>query len=285
LKKKQATKTSFEIESNKKKEKKMEKKSEKQHFILVHGACHGAWSWYKLNTLLTSAGHRVTALDLSASGVNPIRFQDVHTFAKYSQPLMDLMASLPPEEKVILVGHSLGGVNLALAMDAFPEKVLVAVFLTAFMPDSSSPPSHVLNMYLKRVPLENFVDTQFSCDPAAENPLTSMFFGPKFLSEKLYQLSPLEDLTLAKTLIRISSMFVEDLSKAPNFSAKRYGSVSRVFIVCTEDQGIPEHFQRWMIDNYPVNEVKVIEGSDHMPMLSKPRELCQCLLDIAGTYS
>lgn len=80
-------------------------------------------------------------------------------------------------------------------------------------------------------------------------------------------------------------MFVEDLSKAPNFSAKRYGSVSRVFIVCTEDQGIPEHFQRWMIDNYPVNEVKVIEGSDHMPMLSKPRELCQCLLDIAGTYS
>lgn len=146
MKKKQATKTSFEIESNKKKEKKMEKKSEKQHFILVHGACHGAWSWYKLNTLLTSAGHRVTALDLSASGVNPIRFQDVHTFAKYSQPLMDLMASLPPEEKVILVGHSLGGVNLALAMDAFPEKVLVAVFLTAFMPDSSSPPSHVLNM-------------------------------------------------------------------------------------------------------------------------------------------
>ncbi|EXB63678.1 hypothetical protein L484_027021 [Morus notabilis] len=36
-----------------------------KHFVLVHGSCHGGWSWYKLVPLLKSAGHAVTALDLA----------------------------------------------------------------------------------------------------------------------------------------------------------------------------------------------------------------------------
>lgn len=39
-----------------------------KHFVLVHGLCHGAWCWYKLAPLLEAAGHRVTAVDLAASG-------------------------------------------------------------------------------------------------------------------------------------------------------------------------------------------------------------------------
>ncbi|PPR96488.1 hypothetical protein GOBAR_AA24188 [Gossypium barbadense] len=42
-----------------------------KHFVLVHGACHGAWSWYKVVPLLKSGGHNVTALDLGGSGVDP----------------------------------------------------------------------------------------------------------------------------------------------------------------------------------------------------------------------
>lgn len=90
---------------------------------------------------------------------------------------------------------------------------------------------------------------------------------------------------MAKTLVRVSSLFIEDISNAPIFSEERYGSVRRVYIVCTEDLAIAEHFQRWMIDNYSAEEVKEIKGADHMPMLSKPQELFQCLLDIAATYS
>ncbi|XP_058089479.1 putative inactive methylesterase 20 [Magnolia sinica] len=124
----------------------MEEGKNKKHFILVHGACHGAWCWYKVITLLTSTGNQVTVVDLAASGINLKKLKDeVSTFSDYSQPLPDIMASLPPQERVILVDHSLGGLNLALAMDRYPEKVSVAVFLTAFMPDSSNMPSHVLD--------------------------------------------------------------------------------------------------------------------------------------------
>ena len=41
------------------------------HFVLVHGACHGAWCWYKLSDLLKNAGHVVTAVDLGGAGLNP----------------------------------------------------------------------------------------------------------------------------------------------------------------------------------------------------------------------
>lgn len=115
-----------------------------KHLVLVHGANHGAWSWYKVKPLLEAAGHRVTAIDLAASGINVKRIQDVHTMNDYTQPLLDVLASLPPNEKVMLVGHSLGGLNLAVAAEKFPEKISVAVYLTAFMPDTKNKPSYVL---------------------------------------------------------------------------------------------------------------------------------------------
>ena len=107
-----------------------------KHFVLVHGVYQRPWSWYKLKPRLGSAGHRVTALDPAASGINTKAIQDVHTVYEYTEPLLDFLASLPPNEKVVLVGHSLGGLNLALAMDKYPEKVAVGVFMATFMTDT-----------------------------------------------------------------------------------------------------------------------------------------------------
>lgn len=104
------------------------------HFVLVHGACHGAWCWYKVAAQLKSTGHKVTALDLAASGIHPKQVHKVHSLSDYVEPLLDFMASLPPEKRVILVGHSMGGVCISLAMERFPQKISVAVFATVFMP-------------------------------------------------------------------------------------------------------------------------------------------------------
>lgn len=117
--------------------------SSSKHIILVHGVCHGGWCWYKVAPRLQSAGHHVTALDLAASGVDGRRLREVPTFRDYTEPLLAVLRSLPAGEKAILVGHSLGGINLALAGELFPEKVAAAVFLTALIPDYTSPPSFV----------------------------------------------------------------------------------------------------------------------------------------------
>jgi pimeloyl-ACP methyl ester carboxylesterase len=119
-----------------------------KHFVLVHGLCMGAWSWYKLKPQLESAGHKVTALDLTACGINTHKIEDVHTFADYAKPLLDFLASLAPNEKVVLVGHSFGGMSAALAMEKFPEKLVVGVFIAAFTPDTDHKPSYVLQQVI-----------------------------------------------------------------------------------------------------------------------------------------
>ncbi|KAB1998219.1 hypothetical protein ES319_D12G074200v1 [Gossypium barbadense] len=52
----------------------MEKKG---HFVLIHGASHGAWCWYKVIPQLKSVGHKVTAMDMAGAGIHP---KQVHEF-------------------------------------------------------------------------------------------------------------------------------------------------------------------------------------------------------------
>ncbi|XP_074571649.1 methylesterase 1-like [Curcuma longa] len=255
------------------------------HIVLVHGACHGAWSWYKLISLLRSAGHRVTALDLAASGVDERRFSDLRNFDDYNQPLIDLLAELPPGERVVVVGHSLGGLCIARAMDRFPHKVAVGVFVTAFLPDTVHPPSYIYNkVHLEDPTLPFSLDTQFGTVGDKENGPLSVLFGPKFVA-LLYNRSPPEDFALAMTLVRPSSLFAKELESWPPLSASGYGSVAKVFVVCEKDEALPASFQRWMIENYPVDEVRVIEEADHMPMLSTPEKLNRFITEIADEYA
>ncbi|XP_022858345.1 salicylic acid-binding protein 2-like isoform X2 [Olea europaea var. sylvestris] len=216
----------------------MEGKQQK-HFVLIHGSCHGAWCWFKLQTLLEAAGHRVTVIDFSAaSGMDPKSLKDVPTFIDYTLPLFEIMESIPPDEKVVLVGHSYGGINLAFAMDKYPQKISVAVFVTAYMPDTVHRPSYVLE----------------------------------------------QDLNLAKTLVRPTSLFLDELSNSSPLSNEGYGSVKRAFIICASDKGIPKEFQLWLIKNFETPIVKEIKDADHMAMISSPHKLCQYLLEIANVF-
>ncbi|PKU60526.1 Salicylic acid-binding protein 2 [Dendrobium catenatum] len=94
----------------------------------------------------------------------------------------------------------------------------------------------------------------------------------------------LQDLTLATLMVRPTLIFQEDLSNKAPFSEERYGSVDKVFIICGEDALLTVEFQRLFIQNSAVKEVMEIEGADHMAMLSKPKELCQCLTTIVSNY-
>ncbi|CAN4112278.1 unnamed protein product [Withania somnifera] len=121
-----------------------------EHFVLVHGACHGAWSWYKIVSLMRFSGHNVTAIDLGASGINPGAVLEIPCLSQYLSPLMEFMASLPADQKVVLVGHSLGGLAISKAMESFPEKISVAVFLAALMP---GPTLNATTLYTKDLAL------------------------------------------------------------------------------------------------------------------------------------
>ncbi|KAA8536157.1 hypothetical protein F0562_028635 [Nyssa sinensis] len=257
-----------------------------KHFVLVHGSCHGAWSWYKLVALLRSSGHRVTALDLAASGIDRRQVKEIPSISDYFRPVRDFMASLPlhERERVILVGHSFGGLAISQAMETFPEKISVAVFVTALMPGPTLNISTLNQKALSRE--ESQLDNRYTYDDGPNNPPTTFIFGPMFLAAKVYQLSPTQDLALATTLLRPLRLYSdEDMSRELRFSSKKYGSVSRVFIISGEDKVTKKDLVQWMITKNPPDEVKEVRGSDHMVMMSKPVELWVLLQGIAEKYA
>ncbi|KAG5037469.1 hypothetical protein AAZX31_07G111900 [Glycine max] len=256
------------------------------HFVLVHGGLHGAWCWYKVANKLKSEGHNVTTLDMAACGVNPKQRQEVHSVSEYNEPLMTFMASLPPEEKVILVGHSLGGLSASIAMENYPEKISVAVFITATVVSQNLTYPAFLQERRRRLISLN-LDEFFILDGVNKAPILSSL-GVELLASRFYQLTSNEDLTLAFCLVRPLPPITSDvklLMKQTAVTKYKNGRVSKVFIISEKDNLHTEDFQRWVIESTgPYAEVKVIKDSDHMVMFSKPKKLSFELLKIAYKY-
>ncbi|XP_016196269.1 putative methylesterase 11, chloroplastic [Arachis ipaensis] len=82
---------------------------ETNHFVLVHGGGFGAWCWYKTIALLEEAGYKVSAIDLTGSGVHSFDTNNIKSLSQYVKPLTDFVEKLPEGEKVILAGHDFGG--------------------------------------------------------------------------------------------------------------------------------------------------------------------------------
>ncbi|PNX96254.1 methylesterase chloroplastic-like, partial [Trifolium pratense] len=102
-------------------------------FVLIHGEGFGAWCWYKTVALLEEVGLQPVALDLTGSGIDLTDSNNVTTLAEYSKPLTNYLENLPEDEKVVLVGHSIGGACISYALEHYPHKISKAIFLCATM--------------------------------------------------------------------------------------------------------------------------------------------------------
>ncbi|XP_057984720.1 methylesterase 10-like [Hevea brasiliensis] len=250
-----------------------------KRFVFVHGA----WCWYKLVNILKLVGHQVTALDLGACGVDMKQLDEISSISDHVHPQMEFMDSLPRDKKVVLVGPSYGGLCISLAMENFPKKISVAIFVSAYMPHLYSSPGTLIQQVFRRTSTESLMDCHFTFANGLENPPTSAIFGREYLKAKLYKHCKPEDLELAKKLIRPTGLFVEDFANDSLLTEMKFGSVNRVFAVCKEDE-VMEEFQEFMIRKSPPKEVKVIKECGHTVMLSKPKELCLCIKEIAHKY-
>ncbi|CAL4969839.1 unnamed protein product [Urochloa decumbens] len=258
-------------------------KIRQHHFVLIHGVCHGAWCWYRVATVLETAGHRVTALDMAGCGASPGHGEDVESFEEYCRPLLDTVAALPEGEKAVLVGHSFGGQCLALAMERFPEKVAMAVFVTATMPVPGKPMSFAFKQLSQGRAPDFYMDCTMGTTGDPQNPDKTFLFGPKYMARRVYQLSPPEDLTLATSMVRPSRRFLNDETmNGAILTTERYGAVRRVYIVAEDDELKPAEMQRLMVSWNPGTQVIGLKGADHMPMFSTPRELSELLIEISN---
>src|SRR6202521_652128 len=93
------------------------------HFVLVHGAYHGAWCWDALRRELVVDGHTTSAVDLPCEDpqAGGERYADevVHSMPKTA-------------EGVVLVGHSLAGLTIPVV--AGRTRTLMTIYLCALLP-------------------------------------------------------------------------------------------------------------------------------------------------------
>ena len=74
---------------------------ETNHFVLVHGGGFGAWCWYKTISLLEEGGYRVTAIDLTGSGIHSFDTNSITSLSQYVEPLTGFLEKLADGEKVL----------------------------------------------------------------------------------------------------------------------------------------------------------------------------------------
>ncbi len=106
-------------------------------YVLVHGACHGAWCWDEVAARLRAKGHRVVTLDLPGHGrrAAEVRLASVRA---YGRAVADAMA-LEGISRGVLVGHSMGGLVIPKAAELASARVAHLVFLAAVVvPDGGT---------------------------------------------------------------------------------------------------------------------------------------------------
>ena len=99
-------------------------------FVLVHGAWHGAWCWERIIPLLEASGHRVIAPDLPGMGLDRTSLAEVSLdgWARFVAKIVEAES-----DRVVLVGHSRGGVVISQAAEYVPDRIATLVYLTAFL--------------------------------------------------------------------------------------------------------------------------------------------------------
>src|SRR5262249_7576688 len=98
-------------------------------FVLIHGAWHGGWCWYKVIPLLEKKGHTVLAPDLPGHGRDKTSVSAV-SFQAYVDRVCQVIDA--QQEAVILVGHSMGGSMVTTQVAEYrPDKIQTLVYLAA----------------------------------------------------------------------------------------------------------------------------------------------------------
>jgi alpha-beta hydrolase superfamily lysophospholipase len=112
-------------------------------FVLVHGGWHNHSAWDRVTPILKVNGFEALTLDLPGAGVNAI----APAFAAERSPIAGVTqeerteavvalvkeAASLSEGKVILVGHSAGGMTISAVAEQVPNLLLAVVYLSGFL--------------------------------------------------------------------------------------------------------------------------------------------------------
>ena len=234
-------------------------------FVLVHGAWHGAWCWFKVIPLLEKRGHTVIAVDLPSHGTDRTPTRDV-SLELYAERVCRVLDAC--REPVMLVGHSMGGLVISRAAELRPAKIGKLVYVAAFLLPGGGT---ILEATSTEANARAMADLVINEDGSAAA------LKPESIRHLFYADCEDSDVVLARTLLVPQALAV---SVTPlSTTDENWGRVPRFYIECTHDSAIPIEAQRAMVAQLPCQRVMTLETS-HSPFFSSPGELSTHLLQL-----
>jgi pimeloyl-ACP methyl ester carboxylesterase len=234
-------------------------------FVLIHGAWHGGWCWYKVIPLLEKKGHTVLAPDLPGHGRDKIPVSAV-SLQMYVDSICQLLDT--QRESVVLVGHSMGGsMVITQAAEYRPHKIQTLVYVAARLLRNGESSLSAGQGDPELLLRPNLVFTPDRTVTVREEALKDVFYGDCLD----------EDVALAKALLVPEAVAL--LATPLHTSEENFGRLPRVYIECLRDQALPPAVQKKQYTALPCQKVISMETS-HSPFFSAPEELVEHLVSL-----
>ncbi|WP_407491946.1 alpha/beta fold hydrolase [Pseudooceanicola sp. MF1-13] len=228
------------------------------HFILVHGACHGAWCWRDIVPALQAQGHSVSAIDL------PGRGGGVAGLSLADQAEAVLAAY---DGSAVLVGHSAGGLAISAAAERAPDRVERLIYVAALIPQNGDTVGGLMGALTGER-----AEVRFK---RAEDKLSYCFdtdgAGPALYNDA-------DQATMDWALERICYE-PSDPHRDPIQLGANFDSADKAVIVCTQDRVIPAVDQDRMAAG--ITAIRRMD-TGHSPFLSDPAGLAKHLNDLGA---
>src|ERR1700687_2979716 len=275
-------------------------------FVLIHGGWHNHSAWDRVTPILKANGFAALTLDLPGAGVKaiPPASHVLHTFdpatfaaerspiagvtqEERTQAVVALVNEAAPlsDGKVILVGHSAGGMTISAVAEQVPNLLLAVVYLAGFMVPNGMP----LLAMLQHEPLSSALAPRlFVGDPAAIGATRINVRSTDEAYRSLLKASFYADVSESEFAHAASQLHYDESNAGAlalsEITPGRFGTVPRHYIRCTQDRAIPLTGQDHMIATVDAaiggKTITHTLESSHSPFLSQPAALSKILIDI-----
>ncbi|MBF9034990.1 alpha/beta fold hydrolase [Rhodobacterales bacterium HKCCE2091] len=228
--------------------------------VLVHGSGHGAWCWRDVLPLLGDA----VALDMPAMG------DDTTPAAEVTLEAQVAAIGTALDRPAVLVGHSLGGIAITAAAEAFPDRVLGLVYVCAWVPGDGQSAKSLRAEW----GCEMLMDATIR-DPGG----VTTTIDPAKMRALFYQDCPDEAVAFAAARLKPQPI-------APgNTPVARTGAtatIPRHYVRCMQDNAIPVAYQNTASADWPAANTHDLDCG-HSPFFACPGKLAEILVHIAET--
>tara|TARA_Y100000780_G_scaffold29052_1_gene23732 strand:- start:16 stop:756 length:741 start_codon:yes stop_codon:yes gene_type:complete len=241
-------------------------------FVLVHGAWHGGWCWWKVEPLLRQSGGSVYAPSLTGMGershlagyIDPAAINlDLH--------IKDVWELLESEglEEVILVGHAYAGMVITGVAEVCPQRLDHLVYVNGVVPRDGE--AMVDQLDAVRGP-------DFTARVRAAIDNREEFLRPPSTVEEIrrrWGITDPED--QSRVLPRLRPQSVASFAQPVRLGSSEALEISRSFILSRES-GFDPVAERVRQSDWGLYQL----DTGHDPMITKPREVAEILLRISS---